>query len=429
MITLGIDIGTTKTACAVLDAATRKLLASDSAEHHADTGETGVQDVKKHLETVVKLIRDLPEELRGRVEGIGVTGQMHGVLTVRAGVPGAFYTWRSKTPRLAEFQARPGCGALQNGFGLTTLAELAAAGRLDADDQAFTIADYLVFLLTGRRCTDVSHAASWGGFSLTEKRFLPSVLDALGVPASVLSEILPFGAPAGRLNAEWSERLGLAAGLPVAVPCGDNQASILGTGETFRDELFLTFGTGAQVTAVLPESSAARFAGRVELRPFRTGEVLAVGASLCGGAVWRAYGAFLASAFSGVGEYELLDRLNGAAVSELDAPDLPSFAPFFAGERGRPDWTAALAGLTYGNFTAAKTGASLALGLVENLRSMLPAEAYAACAVLRCSGNALRKNPVLVRAAEKVFSLPAVFSDGHEEAACGAARLAATAAS
>ena len=55
---------------------------------------------------------------------------------------------------------------------------------------------------------------------------------------------------------------------------------------------------------------------------------------------------------------------------------------------------------------------------------MLPPSAYAGRTQLVVSGNALARNPLLVKMAAEVFALPVLLKEQKEEAACGAAMLA-----
>ena len=81
ILSLGLDIGTTKSACVVRDTADDKLLFCRSLIHNASFGD-GVQSVKKHREVLHELISAIPENLRKDIETIGVTGQMHGANTI-----------------------------------------------------------------------------------------------------------------------------------------------------------------------------------------------------------------------------------------------------------------------------------------------------------------------------------------------------------
>jgi sedoheptulokinase len=100
-------------------------------------------------------------------------------------------------------------------------------------------------------------------------------------------------------------------------------------------------------------------------------------------------------------------------------------APHFLGERATPELRAAITGIDLANFRLGPLARALAWSIAGNLKSMLPAFAWAGRRSVAASGNALRRNPLLRVAAEEVFGLPLRLTEAGEEAAVGAALLAA----
>ena len=426
---LGLDIGTTKDAAAVIDGATAKCLAAADVTHGAGHG-TGLQNVARHLEAVREAVTALPAELRRQICGIGVSTQMHGVVcwNERTMETSPLHSWQSRVDDLEALRKLPGCRRLRHGFGGATLGMLARRGELDKWTSCGTIGDYLVHLFTGcGAIIDRSDAASWGLMEFDASEFDREAVAALGIPEGMLPRVLPVGATAGTLRAEWSDKLGIPEAVEVRVSIGDNQASVLAAVRDPERDISLTLGTGAQISVVVPNREAARWRDRVELRPYLGDTALAVGAPLCGGAGWAALEKFLKSAFaaagSGIGDDALYKMLNETAMRELEADNLPNFRPSFLGERDDPAARGRIDGLTMDNFDCGKVAAALARGLAENLRRMLPAEFTSGKSRLVVSGNGFRRNTALCRAAELVFSLPLEKSAFTEEAACGAALL------
>lgn len=417
---LGIDLGTTKDACVILAPEDRTLLACESMPHEAAVAE-GVQDVGRHLEVVRLLLGKLPEDLRRAVGAIGVTGQMHGVVAWSEKGVAPLYTWQSKTPDLALFQAVS--PSLNHGFGVATLAQMAKNGELGRYRHAATIHDFLVWQLTGRPedpVMDFTDAASWGAYDLRENRFEKDVLQKLGIPEEIMPRLVPPGSSAGSSVAGW----GVPANIPVMAAIGDNQSSVCATAENPEDEIYLTLGTGAQLSVVLD-----RLTGKSECRPFPGDRFLAVAAPLCGGAAWawlqkhvRSWLEVFPPAHP-LDDAALYDRIDELACSAMDDEDLPILRPHFLGERGRPELRGSLENLTLENFTPAKLAASLALGIVENLRSSLPEELMRGRQRLVVSGNAVRRTRALQKACVKCFEIEPAVAGIREEAACGAALL------
>ncbi len=416
---LGIDVGTTKSACVIVDSESRALLACESAAHGAGICE-GVQDAARHIAVIRRLIEKLPAELRRDIAAVGVTGQMHGVVAWSAALVSPLYTWQSQTRDLAEFQAiAPG---LRHGFGVASLAQLAKDGELAGYEHAATIHDYLVWQMTGaagKPVMDYSDAASWGTYDLRANGFDREAWRRLGIPETLMPRVVAIGSKAGELADGW----GLPAGIPVMAAVGDNQASVAATAVMPEDEIYLTLGTGAQLSVVIGEVADA-----VECRPYPGGRFLAVAAPLCGGAAWAwlhtHVKAWLAALDCEVpADAALYDKIDALALAAMDDADLPAVQPHFLGERHDPALRGSVEKLTLENYTPGKLAAALALGIVENLQRSLPEAFWKGRRRLLISGNAIRKTRALQAACVKCFGVEPIPAEGNEEAARGAAQL------
>lgn len=416
---LGIDVGTTKNACVIVESEQRMLLACESMAHQAVIAE-GIQDAGRHIDIIRQLISRLPEQLLQQVKAVGVTGQMHGVVTWSQNMVSPLFTWQSATRELKRFQMI--APELRHGFGGASLAQLASDRQLDDYEHAATIHDYLVWQLTGcpeKTVMDYSNAASWGAYLLRENRFDASVWKQLGIPERLMPEVVPIGTKAGVTVEGW----GIPAGIPVMAAVGDNQASVVATAEFPADEIYLTLGTGAQLSVVIDHP-----ADFVECRPYPDGRFLAVAAPLCGGAAWAWLHQHVKAWLTAlkrepISDAELYDRIDALAVAALQDEDLPVVHPHFLGERHDPGVRGTLEELTLENFTPQKLAAALALGIIDNLRQMLPEELWQGRKRLLISGNAIRKTRALQVACVKCFGVKPIPTAGKEEAACGAALL------
>ncbi len=416
---LGIDMGTTKSACVIVDSDRRTLLACESMAHQAAAG-GGIQDARRHVEVVRRLIGRLPESLRGEVKCVGVAGQMHGVVLWSRHAVSPLFTWQSVTRDLEHFQTV--APDLRHGFGVATLAQLASERKLDAYEYAGTIHDYLVWQLTGcpgKPVMDYSDAASWGTYRLRENCFDGASWARLGIPERLMPQVVPVCSNAGVVAGAW----GIPRGIPVMAAVGDNQASVAATAEDPSDEIYLTLGTGAQLSIV-----ADRLAEQVECRPYLDGKYLAVGTPLCGGAAWAWLQQHVKAWLNALGcapipDAELYDRIDALAAAALQDDDLPAVHPHFLGERSDPGKRGVIEHLTLTNFTPGKFAAALAIGIVENLQGMLPRELWQDRKRLLVSGNAIRKTRALQAACVRCFGIEPIPVSGREEAACGAALL------
>lgn len=416
---LGIDTGTTKSACVIIDKESRELLACVSRAHGAGLGD-GLQDAEKHLSVIKELLAELPAELMQQVSAVGVTGQMHGVVLWSQKKVSELYSWQSRIPEDSLAKFRMSVPGLCHGFGVSTLAYLAAENALDGYTCAATIHDFLVWHLTGGTTTpvmDAADAASWGCFDLEKGCFDMNGWRALAIPEHLCPEVVPMGSCAGRTVPGWN----IPAGIPVMAATGDNQASVAAAAGVPEEEIYLTLGTGAQLSVVIPESVPG-----VECRPYSGNRFLAVAAPLCGGAAWAWLVRHVKEWQQLLGmpdmpESQIYDIIDHAALEEFDAPDLPEIIPSFLGERSAPDLRGSISGLTLENYTPGKIAAALARGIISNLRSTLPESLQKNRKKLLVSGNAVRRTLVLQKACTAIFGLTPEIPESREEAACGAA--------
>jgi sedoheptulokinase len=439
---LGLDIGTTKCAAVIFDVANRRLLDSASTASKAGVPspvEGGdEQNPERIFATLFKLVRELSPELRAKVGGVGVCGQMHGVLLRgESGSVSNLISWRDRRAladgSLAEFKDRPGCAELKSGFGFTTLAWLSAKGALESKwRSACAIHDHLVAELCAlaKPVTDSVDAASWGLFDVFSDTWDLRAVEALNVERRLLPALVPPGSKAGGLSAKYAKLLGLREGTPVAVATGDNQAAVLACGEDFDEELYVNVGTGAQIcVAPRKENVEGRALGaETELRPFFHGRLLAAASPLCGGESFAWLAGFAKGVFDGLGrtppsESEIYRRLDELGMRSVNCGLL--FEPCFAGRRGDPTRRASISKINLLNFGLGPLAASLAEGLMIDMKSMLPDWAFEGRKRIVASGNAMRKLEITKFQARSVFGLPLRLPAFHEEAACGAAMLAA----
>jgi sedoheptulokinase len=257
----------------------------------------------------------------------------------------------------------------------------------------------------------------------------PVLLEALGLPPALFPEVRPSGEQRGGLTAELARRTGLPSGLPVFVGIGDNQASFLGSVARRNEEVLVNVGTGSQVAA---HSGRFVFDPGLETRPFPGGGYLLVCAGLSGG---RSY-AVLEQFFRMVGAQLFELGPNGPLYPVMNqlAAQVPPGAgglrcePLFSGTRAHPEWRGSWTGVGPENFTPAHLTRALLEGMArgflggyEAIRSHLeqpPARLVGA-------GNGLRENPLLADIVAQTFGLPLAVPEHREEAACGAALLAA----
>jgi sedoheptulokinase len=438
---LGIDIGTSKTAAAIVNPNGVPRAISSNA-HSADLPSLpgfSEQDALVLLQSAWTAVRALPRDLRRSLRGVGVTGQMHGVVILDPGgeplTP--LITWRDGRCNggtfLQNLNERTGA-QLRTGYGCATLAWFASRGELPKEaGSAATIHDWIAARLCGasRPVTDPTDAASWGLFDLDTLGWNQQAVLAAGIPDQLLPEVVPCGSGIGVTSRSIADLLGVPTGIPVAAAMGDNQTSLVATLREPEKELSLGLGTGGQLSAVQPPGTPASEttangtarAASWEYRPYPGRRLVAVAASLCGGSAWQwladtVLGWMRDLALPAMPIETLFARLN-----DLADPSSGGIAvhPHFLGERHDPSRRASIEGITLDNLSLGRLARALARGICENLREMLPPSLRAGRIRIMASGNALDRNPLLRRSAEEVFGMPVVLGGIQEAAAVGAA--------
>jgi sedoheptulokinase len=463
---LGIDIGTGKIAAVILDPAGSILAVASRPHQAAISAPPGhfEQDPQKLYSVARDVVRELPESFRKQVRSVGLTGQMHGVVLVDGqNLPvSPLITWQDQRVLTDNFFAD-----LQDrlnkwvfvGYGLITLAYLCAKNMLPSNAACgSTIHAWLASRLCGmdRPVLDPTDAHSWGMMDgLLEDRWDRTEISLAGVPQHILPEIVPTGKHIGILTEKMAAEFGLPVGAAIFAALGDNQASLLATLENPQTDLGLTLGTGGQLSAVIQldqklikdldqqhfedryEELTGRHPGKAknrkaisesfEFRPYLGGKQrLAVAALLCGGSAWN----WLAeTVHQWMKDVEAAPVETGQLFARLNEMGLNSRSevlvrPHFLGERFDPDLRGRIDGLGTNPLDLGCLARGVAMGIADSLRIMMPFHILNKRKRIVASGNALRRNPLLVKAAEEVFGLPVVLSPWTEEAACGAAKIA-----
>jgi sugar (pentulose or hexulose) kinase len=381
--------------------------------------------------------------------GIGLTGQQHGVVVVdrnlqpltpfinwqdrrveELGPDGRSYLTQARELMGPDAARRAGC-TLSAGFMGATLYWLKCTDALPADAAwACFAADFVGVCLTGEPPqTDPTHGASSGLFDLRRRTWDEEAVERLGIRRALLPPVAEAGDPLGRLCEAAAQATGLAAGTPVFVALGDNQASVLGSVADLRQTVLVNVGTGAQVARYCEE---IHHAPPLETRPFAREGYLLVHAGLSGGRAYATLERFFAQAVRDFTGQEpkgpLYERMNELAAQVAAGSDGLRCDPTFAGTRQDPSRRASLTGMSETNFTPAHLVRALLEGMArsfregyDNLRAALGSDA----GVLVGAGNGLRENALLAQMVAEEFGLPLRVPRHREEAAFGAALVAA----
>lgn len=436
MKVIGLDIGTTSISGLIYDLEQRTVLqsVSEEGEHNSQPGTEKwerLQDPASILMQVEGILKQLMA-CEPELSGIGLTGQMHGILYMNSNGlhVSPLYTWQDGRGSLlwddslsyAEQLSVSTGYKVAPGYGLATHFYNLQHGLVPEDAVSLcTIADYIALRLTGCNVPiiDATQAAAIGCYSMLAKDFDRAAIAGAGLDPKILPEVVPPGTCVGETS----------YGIPVYTSLGDNQASFLGSVPAPETALLMNIGTGSQLSVLLPDGAEA--IDGMEMRPYPGGGVLMVGAALSGGKSYALLEHFfrqIIEAYTGepAGDiYSLMERVLKEAPAGSQGLTVHSQ---FLGTRTSPGTRGSIEDISLDNFTPGHLAHAFLEGMVDELHAFYAAlQRYTGRVFehLIGSGNALRTNPVLCAKVQSAFKLPLRLSRSQEEAAVGAALNAA----
>jgi xylulokinase len=210
------------------------------------------------------------------VRGIGLSGQMHGLVMLDAAnrVIRPALIWcdqRSQrqveaineivgTQRILACTANP----VLTGFTLPKFLWVRdhEAENFDRVRKILLPKDYIRFCLTGEYATDVSDASGTSLFDVAHRCWSTEMAQRVGVDFAVLPTALESSRVSGRVSSSAAQLTGLREDTPVVAGAGDQAASAVGNGIVKEGAVSCTLGTSGVVFAHMP-SPAYDVRGRV----------------------------------------------------------------------------------------------------------------------------------------------------------------------
>ena len=425
---VGLDVGTTGVK-AIAISSEGAVIASATREYPLSTPRPGWAEQSPE-DWWVAASSALAEVSAGReVAGIGLSGQMHGLVVLDAADevirPAILWNDQRTAAECVEIEERVGAERLieltgnraLTGFTAPKLLwlrrhEPAAYARVA---RVMLPKDYVRLRLTGEWAIDAADASGTLLFDVARRRWSDEVLEALGLPAAWLPPVLESPEVAGTTTAcaDQSQAVSVAAG------AGDQPAAALGVGIDRPGPVSVVLGTSGVVLAALPEYAHDR-----------DGRVHAFCHAVPG--TWQAMGVILSAAGSLQWLHERLapDVPFDALVAEAEAwaPGAEGllFAPYLAGERtphADPDARGAFVGLQLRHDRGALVRAVLE-GVAFGLRDALDAVRVLGveASVGRVSGGGARSD-LWLRIVASVLDMPLERTESEEGSAFGSALL------
>jgi xylulokinase len=434
LVFLGLDLGTSSVkallvdgAQSVIGSATIPLAVRRPAPGHSE------QDPQAWWQAMLAagdcLKRDHPGALSA-VQGIGLSGQMHGAVLLDAGgaVLRPAILWN-------DVRATHECGLLEAGFpalrrvtgnvampGFTAPKLLwVRAHEPDVFARVRTVLlpkAYIRYRLTGALIEEMSDASGTLWLDVGARDWSDQALAATGLSRAAMPTLVEGSAPAGTLLPALTARWGMARAPVIAGGAGDNAAGAVGLGAIGPGDAFVSLGTSGVVFAVTDG-----------FRPWPQAAVHAFCHALPG--TWHQMGVTLSAAASLAWWAGVAGQSEASLLAELGPASEPSpvlFLPYLGGERtphNDSSLRGVFAGLAHQTDRASLTQAVLE-GVAFSLRDCLDALAASGTTITEAGviGGGSRSG-VWLRILAAALGIPVHrIAGGEHGAAFGAARLA-----
>jgi len=440
---IGIDSSTTATKALLMDA-DGKVVAVAASEYDYDTPHPLWSEQSPDLwwtataESIRGVLAD--SGVTGdQVKGIGLTGQMHGlVLLDKNGEvlrPALLWNDQRTSTQCDQIRDRVGKEKLIQITGNDALTGFTSPKILwvhDEEpeiyaqiDQILLPKDYVRFKLTGEYASDRAGGSGTALFDVHERTWSSEILEALEINPEWLPPTFEGTEITGTISAAAAAATGLVAGTPVMGGGGDQAAAAVGTGAVEEGIISVSLGTSGVVfasmneCAIEPEGRLHAFCHSVPGKWHFMGVMLSAAGSLR----WHR------DTFAPGVDF---GKFVGPAAAVPAGSDGLLFLPYLTGERTpHPDPMArgGFIGLTVRHSLPHLTRAVLegvSFGLRDSFELMKAAGLTDISQVRVTGGGA--KSPLWLQILADVFNAEMVTLASSEGAAYGAALLAATGA-
>ena len=264
---IGIDLGTSGTKTVLFDQL-GNTVASHTVEYPMYQPQNGwaEQDPAGWWNATVTTVKAVITESgvsNTDIVGIGISGQMHGLVMLDEAnevIRNSIIWCDQRTAeecedieqlvgreRLIQITANPAL----TGF---TASKIMWVKKHEPENYAkcrhiLLPKDYVRFMLTGEYATEVSDASGMQLLDVGKRCWSDEVLDKLGIDKSYLGKVYESPEITGYVTEEIAALTGLAVGTPVVGGAGDNAAAAVGTGTVVDGAAFTTIGTSGVVYA------------------------------------------------------------------------------------------------------------------------------------------------------------------------------------
>lgn len=271
-ILMGIDIGTTGCKTILVDhkgnVVAREIEGYPFYSPKHGWAEQNPADWWSAVKTTIKKIVSKNKQHINSLKGIGLTGQMHGMVALDKNIkvirPSILWNDQRTEHQCNEVYEKTGGikGLLR--FTNNRMLPGYTGGKLlwikknepENYEKIYKFVnpkDYIRYHLTGEIATEVSDASGTGLFDVKSRTWSHDLMDILEIPFDWVPACYESIEVSGTVTDRISEELGLPKKLPVVGGGGDSVIQTLGTGVITSDILMTTIGTAGIISTALEE--------------------------------------------------------------------------------------------------------------------------------------------------------------------------------
>lgn len=435
---LGLDLGTSGVKAMLIDG-DQTIIGSghgtlEVSRPHSGWSEQAPADwIRATEDAVAELKASHPKELAA-VEGIGLSGQMHGATLLdgadRVLRPCMLWNDTRSFREAAALDADPRFRKLTGNIVFPGFTAPKVVWVKNNEPETFAKVrkvllpkDYLRLWLSGEHISEMSDSAGTSWLDTGKRAWSSELLSATGLDESLMPALVEGTDRAGTLRSELAATWGMGSGVVIAGGAGDNAASACGMGTVSEGHAFVSLGTSGVLFAAnasylpKPESAVHAFCHALPNTWHQMGVILSATDALN----W----------YSGIAGKSAAE-LTGELGDDLKAPGTVTFLPYLSGER-TPHNDAKIrgvfAGLGHESSRVVLTQAVLE-GVTFAIRDNLEALKSAGTSISRVTaiGGGSRSRYWLKSIATALGVAVDIPQDGDFGAAFGAARLGLIAA-
>ncbi len=264
---IGVDLGTSATKTVLFDQ-TGEVICSATREYPLSQPQNGwaEQAPQDWSQATLETLKEVVEKAgvaAGDIKGIGLSGQMHGLVMLDESCevirPSIIWCDQRTAKECEEITAKVGAERLIEITANPALTGFTASKILWVRNNEpenykkcrhiLLPKDYVRYVLTGEFATEVSDASGMQLLDIPKRDWSDEVLQKLDIDRSLLAKVYESPEVTGKVTEAVAAYTGLCVGTPVVGGAGDNAAAAVGTGVVRDGRAFTTIGTSGVVYA------------------------------------------------------------------------------------------------------------------------------------------------------------------------------------